>query len=81
MITKGQIMGRNRKSIWITKNSKKIFFDILIPTTKGMLFAMYFTQDTKMTNVAKNKVGTKSLEAREGRKDVNFETEGVDFKC
>jgi hypothetical protein len=79
MITKGWIMGRNGKSIWITNNSKKIIFDMMIPTTTNrvFLFAMYFSRDMKMTNIANNNVGTISLEGGEGRKNVDFASEGV----
>jgi hypothetical protein len=41
------IMGGNNKSIWIEKVRNKIVFDWMIPMTKGMLFAMNFTRDTK----------------------------------
>jgi hypothetical protein len=71
MITNGWIMGKNGKYVWITKNSKKIIFDMMIPTTNGMLFAMYFTRDTKMTNILKNNIGTKRLKSREGRRMLN----------
>jgi hypothetical protein len=47
MTSKGWIMGGNNKSIWIEKVRNKIVFDWMIPMTKGMLFAMNFTRDTK----------------------------------
>jgi hypothetical protein len=44
---------------------------MMIPPTNGMLVAMYSTTDTQTTNIAKNTVGTKRLEAGEGRKNVD----------
>ena len=37
----GWILGGDRSSIWLTKGNSKIVFDIIIPTRKGMLFAVY----------------------------------------
>jgi hypothetical protein len=56
MITKGWIMSGHEKYFWVTKNSKKIVFDMMIPTTNGMIFAMYFTRDTKMSEVSVSEV-------------------------
>jgi hypothetical protein len=56
---------------------------MIIPTTNGMQFTMYFTWDTNTTNIANNTVGTKSPKAGEGRTKVDFESERVteiDFK-
>ena len=37
----GWILGGDSKAIWLVKGESKILFDIIIPTRKGMLFAMY----------------------------------------
>jgi hypothetical protein len=43
-ISKGWIMGGNKESIWIKKGHNKVVFEMMIPTSKGILFAMYFTR-------------------------------------
>jgi hypothetical protein len=41
----GWILGGDKKGIWLTKEGKKLLFNIAIPTPKGMLFAMYVTRE------------------------------------
>jgi hypothetical protein len=36
------------KAIWLSKNNNRIIFDIVIPTTKGLLFTMYFRRNVKV---------------------------------
>jgi hypothetical protein len=38
MILKGWVMGNNKTSIWIEKGGNKVAFDLMIPTSKGMMF-------------------------------------------
>jgi hypothetical protein len=39
----------NDKAIWLTKGEDKITFDIIIPTPKGMVFAVYFNRNKEIT--------------------------------
>jgi hypothetical protein len=48
MTSKGWNLGENGEAIWIEKDSKKVVFDLMIPTPKGVLFAMYFARDTEV---------------------------------
>jgi hypothetical protein len=41
----GLILGGEDKGIWLTKEGKKLLFDIAIPTPKGILFAMYIKRE------------------------------------
>jgi hypothetical protein len=41
----GRILGGDDKGIWLTKGGQKLLFDIVIPTPKGMLFAMYIKRE------------------------------------
>jgi hypothetical protein len=41
----GWILGGDDKGILLTKEGKKLLFDIAIPTPKGMLFAMYIKRE------------------------------------
>jgi hypothetical protein len=45
-ITKMQMNGwklqGDAKKIWLTKGDHEVVFDIIIPTNKGLLLAMYF---------------------------------------
>jgi hypothetical protein len=45
----GWILGGDNKEIWLTKSGQRLSFDITIPTPKGMLFAMYICQYTKIS--------------------------------
>jgi hypothetical protein len=44
MILKGWVMGNNTTSIWIEKGRNKVTFNLVIPTPKGIMFAMYFAK-------------------------------------
>jgi hypothetical protein len=48
MTAKGWIMGGTKNSIWIKKDCNKVTFDLMIPTPKGMMFAMYFACNTEI---------------------------------
>jgi hypothetical protein len=48
MIHKGWVMGNNKTSIWIEKGQNKVTFDLMIPTPKGMMFAIYFARETEI---------------------------------
>jgi hypothetical protein len=41
----GWILGGDDKGIWLTKEGKKLLFNIAIPTPKGMLFVMYIKRE------------------------------------
>jgi len=40
------------KQLWLTKDQNKIVFDIVIPTPKGMLYAMYLKHDTDIAGIS-----------------------------
>jgi hypothetical protein len=66
MTSKGWIMGGSNKSIQIEKGHNKVFFGMMIPMSKGILFVIHFTRDMKM-NVTKSIVGGgRNLESGEG---------------
>jgi hypothetical protein len=44
----GWALHGNAKMIWITKGEHIVTFDIVIPTAKGLLFAMYFRRETEI---------------------------------
>jgi hypothetical protein len=52
MTLKGWILGGNDKEIWLKKGSKRLRFDIAIPTPKGILFAMYIRRNTEIAGAA-----------------------------
>ena len=55
MTDPGWLLGGSDKGIWLTKGTKRIDFDIQIPTPKGVLFAMYFKRDTEIVGAATDK--------------------------
>jgi hypothetical protein len=42
------ILGGDKKGIWLTNNGQQLSFDITIPTSKGILFAMCIRRDTEI---------------------------------
>jgi hypothetical protein len=38
----------DKMNIKLTKEDQEIFFDIVVPTTKGLLFAMYFRRNSEI---------------------------------
>jgi hypothetical protein len=48
MTQQGWILGGDDKEIWLTKEGNRLSFDIVIPTSKGVLFAMYTHCDTEI---------------------------------
>jgi hypothetical protein len=55
MILKGWVMGNNKTSIWIENCRNKVTFDSMIPTLKGMMFAMYFARQTEIVGATIDK--------------------------
>jgi hypothetical protein len=56
MTANGWIMGGSKSSIWIEKGCNKVTFVLMIPTPKGMMFALYFAHNTEIagaTNIDK----------------------------
>ena len=41
MIKEGWELGGNKTAIWLVRNEIIVVFDIVIPTPKGVLFAIY----------------------------------------
>jgi hypothetical protein len=62
MILKGWVMGNNKTSIWIEKGRNIVTFDLMIPTPKGMMFAMYFTSDAGIAGATIDKSPTMTIE-------------------
>lgn len=64
MTAKWWIMGGHNESIWIKKGYNKVVFNMMIPTPKGMWFAMYFAHDTEVTgSIAENHITTNIQQA------------------
>jgi len=40
------------KQLWLTKDQNKTVFDIVIPTPKGMLYAMYLKCDVDIAGIS-----------------------------
>jgi hypothetical protein len=62
MILKGWVMGNNKTSIWIEKGRNKVTFDLVIPTPKGMMFAMYFARDVEIAGAIIDKTQKITIE-------------------
>jgi hypothetical protein len=62
MILKGWAMGNNKTFIWIEKGRNKVTFDLMIPTPKGMTFAMYFACETEIAGATIDKDPTMIIE-------------------
>ena len=67
----GWILGGDSKAIWLTKGDAKLEFDIVIPTKKGMLFAMYIDRHSE---VAASGVQTTLKTKEQGLKSGNDKT-------
>jgi hypothetical protein len=48
MAQAGWILGGDPEEIWLTKESHHLSFDNVIPTPKGVLFAMYIQRDMEI---------------------------------
>jgi hypothetical protein len=57
----------------LTKDQHTILFDIIIPTNKGLLFAIYFWHETKivgaMTDVSKQRMMVNEAQEKFGHAD------------
>jgi hypothetical protein len=42
------MLSGNSDAIWLTKRDVEIKFDIIIPTPKGVLYAIYYQRDTEI---------------------------------
>jgi hypothetical protein len=62
MFLKGWVMGNNKISIWIEKGRNKVTFDLMIPTPKGMMFAMYFACETEIAGATIDNDPTMTIE-------------------
>jgi hypothetical protein len=62
MILKGWVMGNDKTSIWIEKGPNNVTFDLMIPTPKGMMFAMYFARETKIAGATIDNDPTMTIE-------------------
>jgi hypothetical protein len=58
MLKMGWKMGGNENAIWIKSGDRRISFDIVIPTPKGVLYAMYM----KHTGGIKNEIANPSID-------------------
>jgi hypothetical protein len=47
MHKQGWLLHGNKEKIWLTKDSQTVTFDMVIPTNKGLLFALYFKREPK----------------------------------
>jgi hypothetical protein len=59
MMKLGWTLGGDSKSVWLTKGEDTVIFDILIPTNKGMLLAMYFKRNTEIAGAMQDDHVTK----------------------
>jgi hypothetical protein len=62
MILKGWVMGNNKTSLWMEKGCNKVTFDLMIPTPKGMMFAMYFAHNAEIPGASIDKTTTMTIE-------------------
>jgi hypothetical protein len=62
MTAKRWIMGGNKSSIWIKKGRNEVTFDLMIPTTKGMMFPMYFARDAEIAGATIDQAPTMTIE-------------------
>jgi hypothetical protein len=67
----------NDKKIWITKGEHTVTFDIVIPTAKGLLFAMYFWRNTEIAGaiVENKKDPKKTMSANEAHEKLGHADE------
>jgi len=52
LIKDGWALGADKNALWLTKGNMKINFDIIIPTPKGMIFAMYMKCEGEIAGVS-----------------------------
>ena len=57
MLKQGWSLGGNAAGIWIEKDGVRVTFDIVIPTKRGMLFAMYFRRNVEVAGAAAESEG------------------------
>jgi hypothetical protein len=65
MTAKGWILGGNDKCIWIEKGQRKVVFDMMIPTPRGVIHAMYFNRGTEVSGTATDKTTMTIQQAHE----------------
>jgi hypothetical protein len=63
MTQAGWILGGNTDEIWLTKDG----FDIVIPTPKGVLFAMYIRRNTEVAGATTDKRQTMTIQQAHDR--------------
>jgi hypothetical protein len=78
IILKGWVMGNNKISIWIEKGRNKVTFDLMIPTPKGMMFAMYFARETEIAGATIDNDHTMTIE--QARVRLGHSSEGATRK-
>jgi hypothetical protein len=61
MTPNGWILSCNKDSIWIKKGQNKVTFDLMIPTPKGMMYAMYFAGNTEIAGTIQDKAITMTI--------------------
>ena len=54
MMQEGRTLGGDKNSIWLTKDEKKIVFDILINTKKGVVFAAFIRREIGASGIAES---------------------------
>jgi hypothetical protein len=65
MMKLGWTMGGDMKkeqAIWIEKDGKTIVFDLMIPTPKGMLFAIYFSREQEIAGAGADTTAKMSVQ-------------------
>jgi hypothetical protein len=48
----GWLLNGKKDVIWLTKGANKVKFDMVVPTNKGLLFAMYFSWEAEIATAA-----------------------------
>ena len=52
LLKEGWALAGSKDCLTLTKEDQKILFDICIPTSKGLIFAMYIRRDTELAGVS-----------------------------
>jgi hypothetical protein len=61
MIKEGWELGGNKTAIWLVRNEMKVVFDIVIPTPKGVLFAIYLKRKDEVGGAVQDTLVKMSL--------------------
>ena len=82
LIKNGWTLQADKSALWLTKGNIKINFDIIIPTPKGMIFAMYMKCEGEIAGVsadAKVKMTIQQAHSKLGHtnEDVTRKTEQI----